>query len=87
MFDTHCQYFYNQAMITKSINIIQKKSIPLPSSWRNTRVFVSISPDSLIFKKTKPLDLASIKKKMGFAGKNISQKEISSAIKNARKQK
>ncbi|MDD5731441.1 MAG: hypothetical protein PHU42_00880 [Patescibacteria group bacterium] len=71
-------------MTTKSINL-QKDFLPLPNSWKNARVFISISSDSLIMKKIKPLNLRSIKLKLKKVGKNISAKDIKLAIQSARK--
>jgi hypothetical protein len=65
-------------MLTKSVTI-RKNTLKLPGSWKDGKAFISISGDSILIKRTKPLNLEAIREKLETAGKNISYSDMQKA--------
>jgi len=71
-------------MVTKEIDARKIKSIKLPRSLRNGKVFVIENKDSLLIKKITTPDFCYVRKKLRKLKNKISQKDINEAIEKIR---
>ena len=74
-------------MKTKEINTKNITAIKLPSSFKDSRIFISEDKDTIIIKKIQSLTSSEIRQRLKSVGGMITEAEIDQEVQNYRRGK